>query len=67
MLVLETFEVLREINRRGVSILLIEQNAVQALQLSHRGYVLEHGHVTHDGPAPSLLGDELIRSAYLGI
>jgi len=67
ILVLEMFEVLREINRRGVSILLIEQNAVQALQLSHRGYVLEHGHVTHEGPAPSLLGDEAIRTAYLGI
>jgi len=67
ILVAEMFSAIREINRRGVAILLIEQNAVQALQLSHRGYVLEHGHVTHAGPADSLLGDEAIRAAYLGI
>jgi branched-chain amino acid transport system ATP-binding protein len=67
ILVAEMFAVIREINRQGVSVLLIEQNAVQALQLSHRGYVLEHGHVTHDGPAAALLGDEAIRTAYLGI
>ena len=67
ILVAEMFSVIREINCQGVSILLIEQNAVQALQLSHRGYVLEHGHVTHDGPATALLGDEAIRTAYLGI
>ena len=67
ILVAEMFSAIREINRRGVAILLIEQNAVQALQLSHRGYVLEHGHLTHQGPAASLLGDEAIRSAYLGI
>ena len=67
ILVAEMFAAIREINRRGVAILLIEQNAVQALQLSHRGYVLEHGHLTHQGPAASLLGDEAIRSAYLGI
>jgi branched-chain amino acid transport system ATP-binding protein len=67
ILVAEMFAVLREINRGGVSVLLIEQNAVQALQLSQRGYVLEHGHVTHGGPAAALLGDEAIKSAYLGI
>ncbi len=67
MLVAEMFAAIREINRRGVAILLIEQNAVQALQLSQRGYVLEHGHLTQQGLAASLLGDEAIRSAYLGI
>lgn len=55
------------LNRSGVSILLIEQNAVQALQLSHRGYVLEHGHLIAEGEAQSLLGDDNIKSAYLGI
>jgi len=67
ILVAEMFAAIREINRRGVAILLIEQNAVQALQLSHRGYVLEHGHVINEGIASALLGDEAIRSAYLGI
>jgi branched-chain amino acid transport system ATP-binding protein len=67
LLVAEMFGVVREINQEGVSILLIEQNAVQALRLSHRGYVLEHGHLTHQGLASALLGDEAIRSAYLGI
>lgn len=67
MLVAELFQVIREINQSGVSILLIEQNAVQALQLSHRGYVLEHGHLIAEGEAQSLLGDENIKSAYLGI
>jgi len=67
ILVAEMFSVIRTINETGVSILLIEQNAVQALQLSHRGYVLEHGHLTHEGPADTLLSDDGIRSAYLGI
>ena len=67
LLVAEMFGVIGEINRNRVAILLIEQNAVQALTLAHRGYVLEHGHVAHAGPAAELLGDEVIRSAYLGI
>ncbi len=67
MLVSELFQVIKEINRSGVSILLIEQNAVQALQLSHRGYVLEHGHLIAEGEARALLGDDNIKSAYLGI
>jgi len=45
LLVAEMFRVIREINENGVSILLIEQNAIQALQCSGRGYVLEHGHL----------------------
>ena len=67
ILVFEMFQVIQEINRGGVSILLIEQNAVQALQFSHRGYVLEHGHLTQEGEAATLLADDNIRSAYLGI
>ena len=67
MLVAELFQVIKEINLSGVSILLIEQNAVQALQLSHRGYVLEHGHLIAEGEGRSLLGDDNIKSAYLGI
>ncbi|MBI3993816.1 MAG: ABC transporter ATP-binding protein [Candidatus Lambdaproteobacteria bacterium] len=67
LLVREVFGVIAEISRNQVAILLIEQNAVQALTLAHRGYVLEHGHLAHAGPAAELLGDEAIRSAYLGI
>jgi branched-chain amino acid transport system ATP-binding protein len=67
LMVAEMFRVVREINRGGVAILLIEQNAVQSLQLAQRGFVLEHGHLTHAGPAADLLKDDAIRSAYLGL
>jgi branched-chain amino acid transport system ATP-binding protein len=67
LMVAEVFRVIREINGRGVSILLIEQNAVLSLQLAHRGFVLEHGRLTHSGPAAELLKDDSIRSAYLGL
>lgn len=67
MLVAEVFRVIRTINEQGVSILLIEQNAIQALQLSSRGYVLEQGHMVQEGEAAELLEDKNIKSAYLGI
>ena len=67
MLVAETFRVIEEINRGGVSILLIEQNAARALEISRRAYVLEHGQLAHQGEAKRLLNDENIKSAYLGI
>ncbi len=67
MLVAEMFRVIREINARGMSILLIEQNAVQALRISHHGYVLEQGHLAHAGEPEALLADAHVKSAYLGI
>ncbi len=67
LLVADMFKVIREINRNKVSILLIEQNAVQALQCSHRGYVLEHGHGVFHGGSKDLLNNDKIKSAYLGI
>ncbi len=67
LMVAEMFRVIREINRSGVAILLIEQNAVQSLQLARRGFVLEHGHLTHTGLSADLLKDDTIRSAYLGL
>ncbi len=67
LLVADLFSVIQEINRNQVSILLIEQNAIQALQCSHRGYVLEHGHRAFHGDAHDLLNNENIKSAYLGI
>jgi branched-chain amino acid transport system ATP-binding protein len=60
------FQVLREINRRGTSILLVEQNARMALSVSKRGYVLEEGKVTLEGSAADLLREEKVRQAYLG-
>ncbi len=60
------FETIREINQRGVTILLVEQNARAALKISHRGYVLETGRMVLSGPAQELLQDERVRKAYLG-
>ena len=60
------FEVLHDINAEGVTILLVEQNAVMALDNSHRAYVLENGRVTLSGPSTELAQDEKVRSAYLG-
>jgi len=60
------FEVLHDINAEGVTILLVEQNAVMALDYSHRAYVLENGRVTLSGPSTELAQDEKVRSAYLG-
>ncbi|MFP5239084.1 MAG: ABC transporter ATP-binding protein [Acidobacteriota bacterium] len=61
------FEIIQRINRDGVTILLVEQNAQMALQVAHRGYVLETGQVTLEGPAKDLLEDPKVRSAYLGL
>jgi branched-chain amino acid transport system ATP-binding protein len=60
------FRVLREINRRGTSILLVEQNARMALAVAKRGYVLEEGKITLEGLASELLREEKVRQAYLG-
>lgn len=61
------FEVIQRINQKGVTILLVEQNAHLALQIAHRGYVIETGHVVTEGPASQLLQDEYIKQAYLGL
>lgn len=60
------FSTISEINREGVTVLLVEQNARAALKLSDRGYVLENGSVTLQGRGEYLLNDELVRKAYLG-
>jgi branched-chain amino acid transport system ATP-binding protein len=60
------FQIIREIRADGVTVLLVEQNANQALRIADRGYVLENGHVLYEDTAPSLLGDDRIRRAYLG-
>jgi branched-chain amino acid transport system ATP-binding protein len=66
MLVKAIFDTVREINARGVTVLLVEQNARAALKIADRGYVLETGQVVLSGPAGDLLQDERVRKAYLG-
>jgi branched-chain amino acid transport system ATP-binding protein len=60
------FANLAAVNRDGLTILLVEQNVLRALRVSHRAYVLENGTITLDGPSPTLLTDERVRRAYLG-
>jgi len=66
ILVKEIFEVLREINQQGTTILLVEQNARMALRLAHRGYVLETGNIVLSGTAEELMKNPEVRKAYLG-
>ncbi|MCS6775139.1 MAG: ABC transporter ATP-binding protein [Chloroherpetonaceae bacterium] len=65
-LVQSIFEIIQDINRQGVTILLVEQNANQALRVAHRGYVLETGRVVLADSAANLLRNEEVRRAYLG-
>jgi branched-chain amino acid transport system ATP-binding protein len=66
LLVLNIFETLQEINRQGVTILLVEQNAYMALQIAHRAYVIETGRVVMEGTGKELLNNEAVKKAYLG-
>ena len=61
------FKVLQDLNERGITILLIEQNAHIALQISHRGYVMETGKIALEGKAGELIQNEYIKNAYLGL
>ena len=65
-LVTQIFEIIREINAQGTTILVVEQNAAQALQRAHRAYVLETGRVVKTDSAQKLLADPSVREAYLG-
>ena len=60
------FDIIKEINARGVTVLLIEQNANMALKTAHAGYVLETGRITMSGTGAELLADEKVKAAYLG-
>jgi branched-chain amino acid transport system ATP-binding protein len=66
MLVRQVFSALREINGRGVTVLLVEQNVHQALALANRGFVLETGHLTLSGQTKALLGDPRVKEKFLG-
>ncbi|GAB4269325.1 MAG: ABC transporter ATP-binding protein [Deferrisomatales bacterium] len=67
LIVQEIARILAEINQKGVSVILVEQNADMALQLARYGYVLETGRIALHGPAADLMGNEHVRKAYLGI
>jgi branched-chain amino acid transport system ATP-binding protein len=67
ILVETIFNTIREINQQGVTVLLVEQNAVMALQVAHRGYVLETGAIVLADSAKSLRQNETVQKAYLGI
>ncbi|MCX6484653.1 MAG: ABC transporter ATP-binding protein [Mycobacterium sp.] len=67
MMISQIFSIIAEINAAGTTILLVEQNAAQALSRSDRAYILETGNVTREGPAEELLVDDSIRAAYLGV
>jgi branched-chain amino acid transport system ATP-binding protein len=62
-----TFEIIEEIRKRGVTVLLVEQNVKRSLSLCDRAYVLEHGHVVMEGAGRDILSDEGLRRAYLGM
>ena len=67
MVISQIFKIISEINSTGTTVLLVEQNAQQALNRSDRAYILETGTVTRSGPARELLADDSIRAAYLGV
>jgi branched-chain amino acid transport system ATP-binding protein len=66
ILVAQVFETIKEINSQGTTVLLVEQNALQALSIAHRGYVLQTGEVVLSGKADDLRQNETVRKAYLG-
>jgi len=66
LMVAKIFDIVREVAARGVTILLVEQNARLALELAHRGYVMESGNITLADEAKKLLADPNVREAYLG-
>jgi branched-chain amino acid transport system ATP-binding protein len=66
LVVRQIFEIIQEINSSGVTVLLVEQNAAQALALANRGYVLETGEIVLTGTGRELLADDRVRAAYLG-
>jgi branched-chain amino acid transport system ATP-binding protein len=66
MLIRQIFGIISEINAGGTTVLLVEQNAAQALRRADRAYVLESGRIVREGPGRALLDDAAVRAAYLG-
>jgi branched-chain amino acid transport system ATP-binding protein len=67
MLIQQIFTIISEINQQGTTVLLVEQNAQQALSRAHRAYVLETGRIVKTGPGRDLLTDPAVKEAYLGV
>jgi len=67
MLVSQIFEIIKEINSRGITILLVEQNVQRSLEMADKGFVLENGRITMNGSGRELLLNEHIKTAYLGL
>jgi branched-chain amino acid transport system ATP-binding protein len=65
-IVLELFRIIREVNARGVAVLLVEQNVAAALEIAHRAYVLEEGRIVAQGEPSALMSQPHIQKAYLG-
>jgi branched-chain amino acid transport system ATP-binding protein len=66
-LVSEIFRIVQEISKKGMTVLLVEQNVFEALEISHRAYVLQTGTVVLEGTSQDLLKSDLVRQAYLGM
>ncbi len=67
IIIQQIFNIIQKINGDGTTVFLVEQNANQALKIAHRGYVMETGRITLEAPAESLLTNEEVRKAYLGM
>ena len=67
VLVDQIFDIIKELNARGTTILLVEQNALMALSIAHRGYVLQTGNIVLTDSGQNLKANDMVRKAYLGI
>lgn len=67
LIVENIFETIKKMNQQGLTVLLVEQNAMQALELAHRGYILEQGRIVSTGTGQEMLSDDRVQEAYLGI
>jgi branched-chain amino acid transport system ATP-binding protein len=67
LIVREIFRVIRSLNRRGLTVFLVEQNIRQSLTICHFGYVLQNGRIVLQGSGHELLGNEFTKKAYLGL
>jgi branched-chain amino acid transport system ATP-binding protein len=66
LIVTSVLDAIRKLNREGLSILLVEQNVQHALEMSHRGYILENGRIVREGTSSELIHDDQVQASYLG-
>ena len=66
MLIKQIFDIITEINQQGTTVLLVEQNAAQALKRAHRAYILETGEIVREGTGVDLSNDPAVKASYLG-